>query len=203
MWVFAREWVPAATMRRALLVACNLVDVPPSEVNPKNESFDSPDTLGNYVRLPYPGSAEVGDRTVYNVSGGAHEWLTVLAFVGAALATRARTEDLDAAAALWQPPAPPVQVKVVASVGSLDGMLPERIRKQMNGLAYTVWRDGHLQVSDRSRTLYTLAAACADSQMSHSDTFIVLSDLDDRLGKFVGRPDRDKQLIRIIERAFS
>ena len=40
VWVFANDWVPAVHMRRTLLVACSLVDVPPTEVNPKSEGFE-------------------------------------------------------------------------------------------------------------------------------------------------------------------
>lgn len=54
VWVFAEEWVPASWMRRALLVACQVADVPPTEVNPKSEGFAEPETLGNYVRTVYP-----------------------------------------------------------------------------------------------------------------------------------------------------
>jgi hypothetical protein len=39
--------------------------------------------------------------------------------------------------------------------------------------------------------------------MTQTDTYIVVEDLDARIGKFAGRVDRDKQLNRIIERAFA
>lgn len=56
IWSFAEAWVPAATMRRAQLVACALAEVPTSEVNPKSEGTDDPLFLSNYVNLPMPGA---------------------------------------------------------------------------------------------------------------------------------------------------
>ena len=52
IWVFADDWVPAATMRRCLKVAYAAIDLPAKEANPKSENL-RPDQLGNYVRLPY------------------------------------------------------------------------------------------------------------------------------------------------------
>lgn len=52
IWVFADDWVPAATMRRCLKVAYAAIDLPAKEANPKSENLRS-DQLGNYVRLPY------------------------------------------------------------------------------------------------------------------------------------------------------
>lgn len=39
IFVFANDWVPAKTMRRALIVACEIAGVPPTEVNPKQEEL--------------------------------------------------------------------------------------------------------------------------------------------------------------------
>ena len=58
VWVFAQEPVPAAVMRRALLVACMVAEVPPTEVNPKSEGFDDPSTLGKFM------SPDVSRRTI-------------------------------------------------------------------------------------------------------------------------------------------
>lgn len=53
VWVFCEEPVPSYLMRRALYVACKLADVTTREVNPKQEKLVG-DSVGNYVRLPYP-----------------------------------------------------------------------------------------------------------------------------------------------------
>jgi hypothetical protein len=54
VWVFADSWVPAGTMRSALLAACQIAGAPSQEVNPKQAKLRE-GQLGNYVRLPYPG----------------------------------------------------------------------------------------------------------------------------------------------------
>lgn len=56
VWVFSKAFVRARTMRRALLVACEVAGVPPTEVNPKSEAL-APGQLGNYVRMVYPNGA--------------------------------------------------------------------------------------------------------------------------------------------------
>lgn len=56
IWVFADDWLPAATMRRCLKVAYAAIDLPAKEANPKSENL-RPDQLGNYVRLPYKSAA--------------------------------------------------------------------------------------------------------------------------------------------------
>lgn len=74
VWLFADEWVPARTMRRALLAACQLVDAPTKEINPKQEELND-DQLGNYVRLSHPGGlneiTELESREP-GVVGGTH-----------------------------------------------------------------------------------------------------------------------------------
>ena len=67
VWVFAEEWVPADLMREALLGVCQVVDAPTREINPKSSGFDNPATLGNYVRIMYPGGLH---GTLDNDQGG-------------------------------------------------------------------------------------------------------------------------------------
>lgn len=55
VWVFLQDWMEARLVREALLGACQVVDAPTKEINPKSVGFDDPATLGNYVRLCYPG----------------------------------------------------------------------------------------------------------------------------------------------------
>jgi hypothetical protein len=203
VWVFATGWTVAQYMRRALLVACQVADVPPTEVNPKQETL-AEGALGNYVRLPYPGGWEDdGSRYIYppprpesEYKGG---WFSISreGFVERALAARSEPHVYKAAADLYVPPKPPVAVHVAPSAMHSD------ITRRLNGLAFTIWRDGPAPgVSDRSRTLFTLAAACRDSGLAPTEAYGVVEDLDARIGKFVGRNDREKQLTRIIERAY-
>ena len=70
LWVFAEEWVSAEQMRHALMAACKAANVSAREVNPKNTGYDDPSTLGNYVRLPYPGHNPEGRRMFVSTMDG-------------------------------------------------------------------------------------------------------------------------------------
>ena len=62
IWVFTNKTVTASTMRRAFLAAHQVIDYPPTEVNPKQEELRG--GLGNYVRLPYPSALNFDEERV-------------------------------------------------------------------------------------------------------------------------------------------
>lgn len=199
VWVFVPTWIGARTMRRALLVACQLADVPPREVNPKSEHLE-PHELGNYVRLPYPGwlgrvapAAMPDTRVMVDDGGCTHTlwgWLDRVE-----LALPSRVGDL---AALYVPPPP--RTRVADEIRQHDGQLNPVVRR-LNGLAFTIFTQGPHD-GDRSRALWALARACEESGLNMGEAFAILADADARWGKMHARSDGERQLQRIIERAY-
>ena len=182
VWVFARQWVPAPVMRRALLVACEIADVPSREVNPKQESL-APDQLGNYVRLPFgngPNEQVILDHKLDE-------------FVMLALEARTETEVLHRISGLYREPPPPPKI-----VGSFDydGLPPT-----LNAAGRSVIANGP-QDGDRSRGMVYVAAQCRESGLTPQQAYDVLLVTDDAWGKYVGRRDREQRLQEIVERGY-
>lgn len=207
VWVFAEDWVPAASMRRALLVACQVAGVPPTEVNPKAESFDDPSTLGNYVRLPYPGHlterphAHSASRVVY-LGGGVgtgFAYLTLDHFVGAAWKHRATEQQISAAASLHKPP-PVRKHRAYGDAPELDRVLTDKL----SGLTWTMYSEGPIDEDvDRSGWLYRLACRCCDDDLTPEEALVIVTAADEaHTRKYVDRADGERQLERTIERAY-
>lgn len=199
VWVFTTESVSAQYMRRALLVACQIAGVPPTEVNPKSEGFDDPSQLGNYVRLPYPnvlakGQSAEGTRTVLDADGG---YLSLVNFVADAEESLARPEQLEELAKLWKPPAPAVEI------GESDVDLSE-ITPNLNGLAWTILNNPPLEGQDRSSRLFKLACECKKSGVAPEEAVLVVRVADEWHGqKFVGRKDADDRYTQTVRKAWS
>lgn len=204
VWVFADEWVPAFTMRRALQFVCQLVDVPPTEVNPKSETLH-PDQLGNYVRLPYPG--HLGEKAdAYNRvmliferpdSMGPYQ-LGLETFVGEAMRSRVSLETLGAVADMYVPP-----LSAERTI-ELSGEVPEcdsSITDKLHGLAWTIFQQGPSERGDRSGTLMRLAHLCHEDGLTPEEATAVLFAADLAWGKFIARGD-EEQLHKMIERAY-
>lgn len=202
VWVFANQWIEARTMRRALLVACDTAGVPSTEVNPKSEGFADPSTLGNYVRLPYPGhlglqTQERRDSRVMVVDDG-HP-LSLEEFVNNALGHRASAAHLAALAEMWVPPPPPTHVVSDVEIRSAD----DDVKKRLNGLAFTMLKDGPLG-PDRSSYLFKLACQCAESGLTPNEAASIVTEADTRwTQKYVVRQDGDDQIRRTVERAYN
>lgn len=193
VWVFANQWVPASTMRRALLVACQIACVSTREINPKQETLGD-GQLGNYVRAPYPGGHKaVGQQMV--VATEYHTTIPYGEFVQYAHATRTTVDKLQKVAALWTPPAPSIAWGPRSYPSSFvkdDGYPPVVRAVIANGPR-----------GDRSSALMYLAAKCAQAQLAPADALLAVDDAAARWGKFDGRKDRMKQLQRIVERAYA
>lgn len=206
VWVFAEQWVAAATMRRALLVACEIAGVPPSEVNPKSEGFESPDTLGNYVRLPYPGGERpiLADMRIEQFPGEDSpgvQWraLEIGNFLTWAEASLAPTDALAAAAQLHVPPTPHHE-RTMGFTGEV--VLDESLKKRLGGLAFTILRDGPREGGDRSGALFTLARKCCDDGLTLDEGLAVVTAADLAWGKYHLRHDGDRYLRTTLERAY-
>jgi hypothetical protein len=208
VWVFAAEPVLAATMRRALLAACQVAQAESKEVNPKSEELPE-GSLGNYVRLPYPcGPKNEGRRMVYSqVDSG--EWFDSNEDRGiwspmpledflqrVQLASPAR---LEVAAARWrQPPTVPL-----STVGlSQDEDEPEALLRLLPGLAYTIWKEGPLDGADRSSTLLRFAREVHAYGFTPEQAFQLLCSADRRWGKYLARPGGEREIEKIVRRFY-
>lgn len=83
-------------------------------------------------------------------------------------------------------------------------------------LAKYVWDDEHSDLflnrtdkdlvdskgkSNRDEAMFRLAMYCAESGMPDSAIYVVIESFDSRVKKFVGRKDREKQLLKFVEKA--
>lgn len=211
VWAFSSEWVPAHTMRRALLVASQVAGTPTREVNPKQEDLPA-GSVGNYVRLPYPGAVPpassepvVATRWVYDPSDDHTSYLPVLTFVSDAIFHRSDPSAFDAAAKLWVPPAP-VTFHARPPLGTFS-MAPKDVSDilpKLGGLTFTVFRDGpFVEGGDRSATLMKLAHLCREDGLHPMEARAVLEAADLDWGKFWKRRDGAVQLARMVERAYA
>lgn len=196
VWVLPEDWCPAQSMRDALLAAHQIADVPAKEVNPKQTSLEGLKGFGNYVRLPYPERGKRGRQVMIDRFSG--EIISFTHFLDLAEFNPSRLHAIEAAAELYAPPPPK---RAVQLDGSYDGAL-EPLVKRLSGLAFTIFRDGPLDGSDRSSTLAKLAHKCRESELNASEALAIVTDLDRRLGKFYGRPDAEQRLVEIIESAY-
>jgi hypothetical protein len=182
VWVFAETWVPAATMRRALLVACEVAEVSTKEVNPKQEML-AEGQLGNYVRLPYPGDAP--NQWILSAYGR----MDLEPFVMQALEWRTPSSVLEEAAALYKPP----RVESIQLPSIIHSELSRDIIDKLNGLAFTIWLEGPMEGQDRSSTLFKLGCEAWRSGLDAGEVIAVIADLDQRLGKYAQRHDAEFQ----------
>lgn len=193
VWVFPTAPVEAALMRRALQAACQLVDAPAREVNPKQTDL-KPGQLGNYVRLPYPAGYGQQRRRCM-VEGPDADSLEVVAlndFLEAAhqqLASRPQLQQLACLYKSARPPKPPV------SVDSRAGVLPPLIEKMVAEGPITPGQD-------RSAWLWRLCRIMAEKEVPYGDAHDALRDADRRWGKFSERRDGDEMLDRMLAKAW-
>lgn len=199
VWVFLQGWMEARLVREALLGVCQVVDAPTKEINPKSIGFDDPATLGNYVRLPYPGamahtSAIWPSRRVMVTPSGSAIPLTV--FLPEAERHLASLEDMKRLQALYEPPKRIVPVR--PSAGRLEG----DIYKRMSGLAWTIFQEGPREGMGRGHTLYKLACLLVEGGHHTPDEVYQLCwEADQAWGKFHVRPNGEAQVLRVVERA--
>ncbi len=204
VWVFCSEWVPAWVMRRSLLVVTSAVGAPIKEINPKSEGFDNPKTLGNYVRLPYPGwldplNVVSPTRRVVLDKGGIEMMLEE--FVHAAMASRCRPEQLERLASIWVPPKPIVH-REVTDIPTDEGL--EDAISRCLPTSIGILMDGPHEGRDRSSTLYWLGSILVrDRQHTYDECIALVRYADERWGhKYEGRADAERRYQDIIDKAW-
>ncbi len=181
VWVFADSWVPARTMREALLVATDIAGVSQREVNPKSDGSNlETGQLGNYVRLPCNGERQIIDMKPDQ-------------FVDSATAMRSTFDTLQRVADLYQPPLPVIEWETTG-LDEYNGKVPRVVRHVIeNGP-----NDG-----DRSKGLLYIAHECKKAGLSPQHALELVMIADDAWGKYTGRRDREQRLIEIVERAWT
>ena len=181
VWVYLQAPMAASLVRKALIGACRIVDVPVREVYPKQESLEK-DSIGNCLRLPYPGGRTPGKQEVegYSWQKFAKEALenrTLPATLRKLLPLHAATE--------------PKKLKYVDRGFRLDG--------EFLGLAKELWEKSEYE--DRSKALFGFAPSLIWQEFTFEATLDWVRRFDDRLEKFTDRPDRERQLRNLVERA--
>lgn len=196
VWVFSAGLVTAADMRRMLLLAHQVAEVPAREVNPKQE-FLSGGNYGNYVRLPYPNCYDVSTdkRRVLDVH---NQPMPFDQFIIDAHGTRNQPEAITRLASMWVPPKPVAAVRDLAVCESVDDAL-----SKLSPLGKVIWRDGPLEGRDRSSTLTKLAHECVRSGMNPSETKVLITDADLRWGKYHMRPNGESEIDKLVVRVFT
>ena len=195
LWTFFTEPMPARVVREGLIGACDIVDAPTKEVNPKQISLVGK-KIGNGMRLPYhvdrePGQNEMVDPTVLYSQIPPH------AFVERALEARTTPEDWEAIHELYKrnEPAP-----IKRSSYSYTG-------QRLTGLSEAIRRNGPRRTpdkphGDRSMTLFSLACAMIRQSYGDGDIIKELEEADeDWGGKFAKRPDGNERLQSVLEAA--
>jgi len=198
VWVYLRRPVPAMLGRQAMLAACYLVDVPTREVYPKQTELEGKG-FGNCLRLPYPASRDgrgPARQRMVNADGRA---IPRQDFIDEAWETRATPFVLHHLHSLHQETHDQKVNDYLDSegIGAIQGREGDGFRY----IAREIW-DGNIQ-EDRSAAMY--AFACSLFRQRYSGTAVLewLGLLDERLGKFVGRADRDQRLTELVARARS
>lgn len=186
LWTFATEPVPARTMRRALIVAHQIISMPYREINPKQEQLSG--KIGSYVRLPYPAARTKGTQEVM--------WrgipLTAQDFTERAAANRTTPPSYERVASMYREQ-PAVTVLPKPTMPVQDTNLPPLIRHIMH--------NGPLPDRDRSGTLFKLALRCRDNGLDTDAAYNVLLEADQRWGKFA-KANNLQQLERIIQQVY-
>lgn len=194
VWVFCTEWVLAKDMRHALLAAHQAADVPPTEVNPKQEEL-APGQLGNYVRLPYGGALRApSERQVILKPDDTP--MSLKQFLTEATQHRTTPAQIQAVASLYVKPKPPL-------------VYPNKVKRpapeKLNKLGKHIFRYGPND-GDRSNTLAKLAHCCRESGLDTSECYAILVEADDNWGdagrKFTGRRDAEQRYWELVRKVY-
>ena len=189
LWVFFSEPILARHCREGLIAACNIVDAPITEVNPKQIELTGKG-WGNGVRLPYPAGAEPGRNVVIRHG----EEMTASQFATTALMSRVLPEEWEPVHALYKPAPPPPPRKTYATRNS----------GKLTGLAEAIRRNGprpepNKPNGDRSATLFSLACAMVEQGYPSGDIEEELIDADIAWGsKFNNRSDGRQRISNMV-----
>jgi hypothetical protein len=188
VWVFADGKVPAATMRRAMLVAYSVVHAPAKEINPKQERARG---LGNYVRLPYPGACLELPSSRYMLANDESPY-PLKEFVSDAYESRAKLAQLTPLAEMWRPRRP------AEFIATGEMLTPEAVKTMLAPYSLRIYLEGPLEGADRSTTLVRFAYKMRAEGQTPEMAYAILRSADARWGKFWAREDGEEHLAKII-----
>lgn len=193
IWVYLKQPVTATLARESLFGACELVDVPTHEVYPKQTEL-SGKGYGNCLLLPFPNIANPGRQVIIDDTDKA---MTLADFTHAAWSTRAPVHSIQTVHSLHK------ERHIRKANAFLDstavGALQGRDDKDFKYIARQIW-DGDVR-EDRSNALYAFACSLFRQNYRDDSVFRWSAALDERIGKFVGRSDREKRLHELVDRA--
>lgn len=182
VWVYLSAPMAASLVRQALLGACRMVDVPTLEIYPKQVSLGK-GSVGNCIRLPFPGVRNPGKQEVAGYS-----WQK---FTKEAVAHRTPPAVMRKLLPLYAATEPKKVSQYVDRGFRLDG--------EFIGLAKRLWEQNEFE--DRSTALFGFATSLLWQEFTLEATLDWTRRFDERIGKFTGRPDRERQLHNLVERA--
>ena len=195
LWVFFTEPMMARVVREGLIGACDIVDAPTKEVNPKQVTLVGK-KVGNGVRLPYHADREPGQNEVVNPLAS-YSQIPPHSFVAQALENRTDPAAWGAVHDLYKQNEPaPVKRTSYSYTG-----------RRLTGMAEAIRRNGPRRTpdkphGDRSTTLFSLACHMIRQGYRDGDIFTELKEADeDWGGKFAKRPDGDERLQNVLEAA--
>ena len=195
LWVFFTEPMMARVVREGLIGACDIVDAPTKEVNPKQVTLVGK-KVGNGVRLPYHADREPGQNEVVNPLAS-YSQIPPHSFVAQALENRTDPAAWGAVHDLYKQNEPaPVKRTSYSYTG-----------RRLTGMAEAIRRNGPQRTpdkphGDRSTTLFSLACHMIRQGYRDGDIFTELKEADeDWGGKFAKRPDGDERLQNVLEAA--
>ena len=189
VWVFADKPVPAWIMRRALLITHAVVRVPAKEINPKQEVSVG---LGNYVRLPYPGTLLEPCTVRYMIDNNDNA-IPFETFIATAVNCLTPQKNLEKLATQYVVRQPAVLNTTVTGT-PLDVALAS-----INPYAAAILLNGPLEGHDRSSILCTLGFSLKESNMPIDEALGILITADKRWGKYHSRKDGMERLTKLIE----
>lgn len=195
VWVFTDRPVLAKDMRRMFLAAHQVADIPPREVNPKQETLVGA-SYGNYVRLPYAGVDTPTDKR--RILHGYDQPIHIDEFLNLAEVYLTPKETVERLASFYKPPVATVQFN--ENYVPCES-LPDAMRK-LSPLGKVIWRDGPLPTKDRSSTLAKLGHECVRSGLNPSETKVVVTDADLRWGKYHLRTNGELEIDKLVQRVF-
>ena len=182
VWVYLKEPLAAKLARQGMIGACRIGKVPIREVYPKQEKLED-GKMGNCLRLPYPNIRAEGKQEVTGYS--------LNEFVELALESRTPPAVYRKLMKLYDSTEP--EKRKVFSGGT-------RVKGEFHGVAKRIW-ERREEERDRSEALYAFASSLLWQDFSFEATVDWVRRLDDRLEKFTGRSDRDKQIRNLVSRA--
>jgi hypothetical protein len=197
VWVFFIEPMSAIDVRVGLTAACEIVEAPVKEVNPKQTEITERG-WGNGVRLPYAANRKQGGYNEMDNPEYSFSMVPLRVFLKEAIPTRITPAAWEPVRALYSPPEPrpAFTYRKTPYTGVLDG------------LSGVIRRNGprpepEKPEGDRSSTLFALACAMATQRYAEDVILKELKEADiDWGGKYNKRPDGDKRLEETVRNAY-